>query len=303
MHRLSNPIAGLVAMALIVGAAGHHTTAAADAHVKAMTFNIRLSPANDGDNQWANRNHMVVEVIRRFDCDFVGVQEAWPDQIAFLRENLPGYRHIGRSREVDADKGEGTPLFYRHDRWKLDPGQHGTFWLSDTPQEQGSKTWGNVCPRTVTWARFIDKNSERAVYVYNTHFSHMSEGARQKSAEQLARVIAERKDNDPVILTGDFNAGESSGPVLWLKGEKTGAPVQLADSFRVLHPDATEAGTFNGFKGTKTGAKIDYVFILPAKDAPPPKVTSAKIIHTNHDGRYPSDHFPVTTEVAFPSSQ
>jgi endonuclease/exonuclease/phosphatase family metal-dependent hydrolase len=30
------------------------------------------------------------------------------------------------------------------------------------------------------------------------------------------------------------------------------------------------------------------------------KVLAAEIVHTNHNGRYPSDHFPVTAEMLLP---
>ena len=119
--------------------------------IKAMTFNIRLSRAHDGANAWPHRRELVVEVIRGFAGDFVGLQEAWPEQIAYLAQSLPQYRYIGRSRERDGVEGEAIPLFYRHERWSLDPHEQGTFWLSDTPEVPGSTSWGNQIPRVVTW--------------------------------------------------------------------------------------------------------------------------------------------------------
>jgi endonuclease/exonuclease/phosphatase family metal-dependent hydrolase len=65
------------------------------------------------------------------------------------------------------------------------------------------------------------------------------------------------------------------------------------DSFRVLHPDAREVGTFNGFKyGQAGGEKIDFVFVEPGAE-----VLAAEIVRSSRDGRYPSDHFPVTARV------
>ena len=69
----------------------------------------------------------------------------------------------------------------------------------------------------------------------------------------------------------------------------------MVDTFRVLHPDAKVVGTFNGFKGRKDGDKIDY--ILTTSDI---KVLDAQIIYDNVDGRYPSDHFPVTAKLSIP---
>ncbi|MHC4178531.1 MAG: endonuclease/exonuclease/phosphatase family protein, partial [Planctomycetota bacterium] len=265
-------------------------------HVKAMTFNIRYGTANDGPDRWSQRREMVVEVIRRFDGDFVGIQEALPGQITYLRESLPTYRAISRSRQVDPQQGEAVPLLYRHGRWRLDETQQGTFWLSDTPEVPASATWGNTIPRIATWGRFVEKKTGRAAYVYNVHFDHRSEPSRQKSAILLAKRIAARKRPHPVILTGDFNCGESSYAIRYLKGEQDQSPVKLLDSFRVQRPDEKVVGTFGGFRGNRDGEKIDYVFALPGA-----KVLGAEIVYFNRDGRYPSDHYPVTAEMVLPA--
>jgi endonuclease/exonuclease/phosphatase family metal-dependent hydrolase len=68
------------------------------------------------------------------------------------------------------------------------------------------------------------------------------------------------------------------------------------DTFRVLHPDANLAGTFNGFDGQRDGPKIDYVFVEPDT-----RVREAGIVHDNRDGRYPSDHYPVYAEILLPA--
>ncbi len=155
-----------------------------------MTFNIRLSKAPDGPNAWPRREAMVRDLIRQYQADFVGVQEAWPDQIAYLRDNLTDYSYLVRSREVDAEQGEAVPLFYRQARWKLDDAERGTFWLSDTPQVPGSKSWGNGIPRIATWGRFVEKATGRALYVFNVHFDHLSESSRVASAALLVQRAA-----------------------------------------------------------------------------------------------------------------
>lgn len=97
------------------------------------------------------------------------------------------------------------------------------------------------------------------------------------------------------MITGDFNIGEDNPALLYLQGKGTKAcQVRTVDSFRVLHPDAAEVGTFHAFKGGTAGAKIDYILVPPAI-----KVLSAEILHDRGDGHYPSDHFPVTATVRF----
>jgi endonuclease/exonuclease/phosphatase family metal-dependent hydrolase len=281
----------------LVGTTYQEVAIAQDMRLKIMSFNIKLSKGQEGAGHWSNRRDLVVDVIRRFDGDFLGVQEAWPDQVSDLTGALPGYRHLVRSRNADPRDGEATPLFYREDRWKLDPGQHGTFWLSETPEVAGSRSWWNPLPRIVTWARFQENKTGQGVYVYNTHFCHLSEIARRRSAALIAQRIVERKCPDPVIVTGDFNAGETSYAVRHLKGELPQSTIQLVDTFRAYCPEAQQAGTFNGFWYEKTGRKIDYVFASSEV-----KVLDARIIYDHRDGRYPSDHYPVTADLVFPAA-
>jgi len=101
----------------------------------------------------------------------------------------------------------------------------------------------------------------------------------------LAR-IGERDPGAPVVVTGDFNAGEGNPAAVAMRAS-------FRDSFRVREPDAKEVGTFNGFKiGQTAGEKIDFVFVEPGTE-----VLEAAIVRTSRDGRYPSDHFPVTARI------
>lgn len=285
----------LVLLVSLFWASFEQFATADDLKVRAMTFNIRLSKANDGADGWEKRRDQVRDLIHRCGADFVGLQEACPDQVAYLHEALPDYGHLTRCREADPSQGEAVPLFYSNEHWQLDCAQHGTFWLSDTPEVPGSKTWGNIVPRVVTWGRFLHKPTGRGVYVFNAHFDHLSERSRVRSAALLAQRIATRLHPDPVIVLGDLNSGERGGAVRYLKGLLPGSPTPLIDTFRTLHPNGVRAGTFHGFTGITFGAKIDYVFTQP--DA---RVLDARILREHRDGRYPSDHFPVIAELAFP---
>jgi endonuclease/exonuclease/phosphatase family metal-dependent hydrolase len=263
--------------------------------VKAMTFNIRTSRANDGLDAWDNRAGIVRDTIVRYGPDFVGLQEAWPEQTASVHNGLPDYGYLTRTREVDPCQGEAVPLFYDQRRWVLDCTRSGTFWLSETPDVPGSKCWGNGIPRVATWGHFLEKSSGRGLYVFNAHLDHLSERSRVKSAELIARRIAERACPDPVILLGDMNSGENGGAVRYFKGVSPGATAPLMDTYRKVQPHGGWAGTFHAFTGFGLGRKIDYVFTLPNA-----RVLDARLVRDNFAGRYPSDHFPVVAEMAFP---
>ena len=275
------------------------TLAAEPSDLAVMTFNIRYGTANDGENRWENRTDLVFDVVRRHDPDIVGLQEALRFQIDEMLAALPEYGEIGVGRDDGKMLGEYSAILYRKDRLRVV--QSNTFWFSDTPGTPGSASWGNRIPRICTWGRFVHKASGKAFYMFNVHLDHQSQPSRERSAVLLAQRIAGRELPAPVIVTGDFNAAEDNPAVQYLKGERplVGAgedasktPVVLVDSFRVLHPEAEEVGTFNRFKGDRSGPKIDYVFTQPGI-----KVLRADIVQDTTDGRCPSDHFPVTAEL------
>jgi len=281
------------------GAALPGTTAKSGLELKVMTFNIRYGTADDGENRWENRRQFVVNILRDSKPDVAGLQEALDFQINQLRQGLPEYNQLGVAREDGKTKGEYCAILYRRDL--LDVNESGTFWFSDTPDVPGSSHWGNANVRICTWARFVEKRTGVAFYHYNLHLDHVSQPSREKSVVLLTKHIHERKHPDLFIITGDFNAGESNPAVMYLKdkvalgeGEsKSENPVPAVDTFRVLHPDANEVGTFNQFAGNRKGEKIDFIFTLPDV-----QVIEAEIVHTQYDGRYPSDHFPVTTRLS-----
>jgi len=271
--------------------------------LQVMSFNILYGTADNEDNRWQKRRQLVFDVLRKHQPDLVGLQEALNFQLEEICQAIPDYGHLGVGRDDGKTKGEYCAILYRRNRFNV--GESGTFWLSDTPEVPGSITWGNACTRICTWARFIEKNPGKACYLFNVHLDHVSQPSREKSAVLLTQRIYSRTHPDAFVVTGDFNSGEENPVILYLKGKvKLGAekkgefenPVPMVDTFRVLHSDAVEVGTFNGFEGNCKGEKIDYVFAQPGM-----KALEAQIVYDNDNGRYPSDHFPVTARIILPT--
>ncbi len=294
---------------------GFSAPQAAAQEVKVISFNIRMAFGEAGKpNSWKNRRDLVTQIIKDGQYDFVGIQEAIItqknrdlNQEADLKELLPGYGMINRSRTPSLVEGESTPVMYRKDRWQADPKEQGCFWLSDTPDVPGSITWNNACPRTVIWARFLElkdgKPTGKAVYFVNTHYDHVSEKARNLSSVQILDFLAQRAHKDePVILTGDLNSGERSSAQSYLKGETISVegkqyvpPMKLIDTFRVVQPTETSVGTYHGYRETPYPDKIDYTYVPEGT-----KVSQASIIRRQTEGGLrPSDHFPIDATVDF----
>jgi endonuclease/exonuclease/phosphatase family metal-dependent hydrolase len=254
--------------------------------VRVMTFNIRYGTAPDKGNAWPRRRELAAKAIRDFSPDVLGVQEALDGQLDELAEILPEYGQIGVGREADGG-GEYSAILFRRTRFDLHAAD--TFWLSDTPMAPGSKTWGNELPRVCTWARLVDRGARQRFYVFNTHWDHQSQPAREKSGQLLAAQVAQRVGGDePAIVMGDFNAGEDDPCLAALMGQG-GA---LRDTFRELHAQERGAGTFHGFLGVAGERKIDAVLVTPHWHT-----IEAGIVRMNDGGRYPSDHYPVTAII------
>ena len=250
-----------------------------------MTFNIRYGTADDGPDRWELRRGPLIDLLQTQNPDVIGLQEALHFQIDEILAVLSDYRMVGVGRSDGGQGGEYAAILYRASR--LSVRRTSTFWFSDTPEIVKSNTWGAALERICTWALMEDAQGT-PFYVFNLHLDHISQPAREKSVGLLLDRVAARSPVLPVIVTGDFNTGEANPATQAMK--KT-----FRDTFRVLHPDATEVGTGNEFKfGRPTGEKIDYIFVEPATE-----VLSADIVRTSVGKRYPSDHFPVVARIRF----
>jgi endonuclease/exonuclease/phosphatase family metal-dependent hydrolase len=255
-----------------------------------MTFNIRYGTAKDGENEWSARREMLFEVIRNANPDLLGLQEALDFQIDEIIAAVPGYAVVGVGRDDGAEKGEYSAILFRRDRFHV--AEAGTFWFSDTPSVVASKSWGNQITRICTWARFIDRDG-RGLYHFNLHLDHQSQPSRERSTVLLRARIDTRAVPDPVIVTGDFNVGEANPALATLTAAVGNGSAPFLDTFRVVHADEKDAGTFSNFKfGFHGTDKIDYILVLPGTE-----VMTAEIVRSSRNNRYPSDHFPVTARV------
>lgn len=289
MNKLKIILTAVIACLMISTADSQ--TSKASSELRVMSYNIRYGTANDGENHWDKRKDFLIETIPAFNPDLLGTQETLGFQRDFLAEKLSGYEALGVGRDDGKDKGEMTALYFKRSRFEKLDGGH--FWLSETPDVPGSKSWDTSLTRMVTWVKLRDKLQPKAkpVMFFNTHFDHRGEQARVESAKLIRRKVEEAGKNCRIIVTGDFNAGEGSGPYQALFGASEGKPSQLADAYRVAHPtrEANE-GTFSGFKADAvTGPRIDWIGVSREW-----QVVKSEIDRTQRDGRTPSDHFAMT---------
>lgn len=257
--------------------------------VVALTMNIRYDNPGDGVNAWPARKKTVAKYLKDSGADFIGLQEATPPQLVEVAGAIDEYAFIARTRKKSGIGGEATPLFWRVDRWTIDPVLQGTQWLSETPDVPGSKSWDSSLPRIVTWGRFIEKGTGRAIWVYNTHFDHRGAEARLESGKLMARFIGSRKHADePVVVMGDFNCLPESDPIKAMKGGAGPHPVKLVDAWAEANPQESDNATWNGWKVALEGRRIDLILVSQGLH-----VKQSTIDRELVEGRPISDHWPV----------
>lgn len=210
-----------------------------------------------------------------------------------LMERLPGYDRIGRGRDAGGG-GEYSAIFYRPDRVELLETE--TFWLSETPEVPGSRSWDAAIQRIVTWGKFRHRESGREFFHFNTHFDHVGEQSRRQSARLLLERMAEVAGDAPVVLTGDLNATPDSAAYRILTGaaSASGSVFCLHDA-ALAGAGGEPEGTFSSFDTSREpGPRIDYVMVAQGI-----VVESFASIVSVRDQRYPSDHLPLTATLAF----
>ncbi|GGE97357.1 endonuclease [Chishuiella changwenlii] len=254
----------------------------AQQNLAVMSYNIRLGSVDDGANHWNIRKQKLVDLIKYYDADFIGVQEAQVPQLEFIKQNNPQLDFIGLPRSED-NNAEYSAIFYKKDQYKIL--EQKTSWLSETP-EKVSKGWDAAYNRIITYGLFQDKKTKKTFWVINTHFDHVGKIARQKSLELIDQLIQDltKKKNVPTFFMGDFNMNHDDASVKYIQNKyldtRLNAELVYGPNF-----------TWEDFKFNVKGTEIlDYIFYKKND-----KVTckSFNTIDDFYDFKYPSDHLPI----------
>ena len=217
----------------------------------------------------------------------------WMDE---LKTTLSDYDCYGQKRGGDADvqHSEFNTIYWLRDKYTCI--STGTFWLSDTPDEESKFTYtdqnGEVqeagCNRVCSYVVLQDNDYgkyERMVAVFNTHLDNSREEARAKGVQVICEKMQEVIDSYGgyslnVVLTGDFNTDIDSPCLDGIKSKLT------------LATDDITTPTYQQWGYSKGIEKpIDFIFTNGKK-------ASSRLLDYTGDG-YISDHYGIFSVITF----
>lgn len=258
-----------------------------------LTLNLKTDlPFTRGQRLFSHRIHSIEEMIRWHDPDLIGVQELTEEMLPHMDKLMETYTFYGRGRNRDgihfAD--ERNCILYKKDRFEFLHG--GTFWLSDTPDVQGSRYPTSIYPRIATWAVLKDRETGEVFTFANTHLDHLLTNTKFKQVIVLKKQMMKKKEGSFLAMTGDFNTYLSSSALQALLDRDN--PLDLEDT------DPENAGsTIRGFVESTTThyLPIDHIFLSRSCH-----VINSRVLKSLYMGNYPSDHAPVLTVFDSPGA-
>ena len=250
-----------------------------------ITYNIKYDDNSNGENSWNVRKAAILELITTFSPDIIGTQEGLIHQVEFLDSEMNDYRYVGVGRDDGNRKGEYCAIFFNVKKYKLL--KNSTFWLSERPNEV-SIGWDAALERICTYALLETINGGNKIWVFNTHFDHVGNIARQESARLLLEKIKMLNiQEEPVLVMGDFNALEKSKVIDILR---QGLNDTMLDT-DIEHKGPV--GTFNNFLNNQEIIKrIDYIFSKRFQT-----ISHQHVDKKLDNGNHISDHLPVFVKV------
>ncbi|MDP9379666.1 MAG: endonuclease/exonuclease/phosphatase family protein [Chloroflexota bacterium] len=252
--------------------------------LKVMSFNIRGSTyKEDGANQWKYRAGLNVWTIQRHGPDLVGFQELQRGNLRTYQEEMPRYNY--------------PAIFWKPSKLQLL--EWGGFWLNPT-LDRPVPGWDAVLVRSANWARFGSVGDGATFLHLNTHLDHIGERSRLESSRLIiARLSELREDEEPLLVTGDFNSSPDS------TAYKLFTDFGFRDSY--LDAGGENTQTSHAFRGREYvpphgSGRIDWILTSDGGDLGF-QARSGAILHDAKPPLYPSDHYPIVTELTLSHQQ
>lgn len=300
-RQLLQALGGTASLALFkpARAAGADGGAGTGAGAKATPFkilscNIRFPVAEDAasGNAWVDRRDLCTAVIARQKPDIVCLQEAHQRAVDDLKDALPGFASFGLANPGPTFE-PANPILFSEARFEFVSA--GGYWLSLTPHVAGSKSWDSSGRRFTNWVHLRERAAGRELRVWSAHLDHRGQLAREQQVRLLVEGSQVLSATFPQLLAGDFNADVANPAMAVITANG------WIDTYAAACGPVDPGFTYHGFRGPefavggpKSGrrGKIDWIFCRGAV-----RTLAAEIIRDGHNGRFPSDHYFVSSTV------
>ena len=248
---------------------------------------LSLNLHNTGsESEFLTRCESITALAAAADPDLIGVQELtdyMPQDLPYLTDH---YTFYGKSRNSHFSDERSCILFRKGRFRRIDA---KTLWLSDTPEEPGSKYPFSVFPRIVTIMVLEDLESGRTFTFANTHLDHLLPGTRIKQCSVLRDLLRENMLGDFLILAGDFNSTAVDPGAMMLLHDPDLRLRNLED------PDLKSS--IHGFLQSAV-SHYRPIDLIMATDFL--KADHVRHLSGLYAGKFPTDHMPLLAEVTLP---
>ena len=149
------------------------------------------------------------------------------------------------------------------------------------------------------WVKFYDKKNDQYFYHVNLHYPVRTPSARDAHTYLLLEYMLENFEGLPIVITGDFNCNEDGWGCRYMDESSF-----IDDTMTALPPEKRinwEYYSGSGYtpvdkKPNNVYRHIDHVYYTPNFIE---VLTWELDIHTTNDGKYASDHHPITVDLKF----
>ena len=233
----------------------------------------------------------VINTIRSASPDVFGaleVTDEWEKKLtdAFRAD----YTCVAGKKNHSANNGERNAIFFRTNRFDLI--EQGTKWFSKTPDRQSLYS-GAAYYKIFNYVVLQDKETGVRFMYINVHLEPYQTDAPKKVRALQTKQLREfaNEQSLPVVIAGDFNAIPNSEPINILTSEG-----DMRYAINLAKNKIECGGTMmeNAGYTTLSSRVYDYIFV----DYSSIVVEEYRMIdNRGEDGRYPSDHLPVSATV------
>lgn len=274
-------------------------------NIRLCSYNIQRQGWGGGPS-WADRRESVFAEFIEHKWDIVGTQEASEAYVKeIIKETGIKYAYIGNSKQFTLERHRGGSeqfIIYRKDRFepiKWDVMEYRIDKTKFAGANTNTDSYGADYYKATFWVKFYDKKNDMYFYHVNLHYPVRTPSARDAYSELLIEYITKNFEGLPVVITGDFNCTEDGWGC-----RHVDESIILDDTMTALPPEKRINWNYSsgsGYTPFEQKAKsvykhIDHVYYTPSQIE---VLTWWLDVETVNDGKYASDHHPITVDLKF----